>query len=247
MRGNIVNTLMKITSVRGPSAREFFSPTIEGSTVGMYSSPPSFVPGFHHSIEMHVVIGISDSTRSFVSKLSLQMFLRLARSVLRVDQCLKINRLQFPRFITHAVESPATVVPSSNASAIPSAADVASSMKLSVLKRVPRKKRLSDTSKKSDEHEQYFTISALATADWYDLDRLKQRFVSSSSPFQIVPIAEVIKNVLCVQIPSQRSESTTESEAFIFEDGAVVFWNVQKEHEKLILHEVGDPGAKHGR
>ena len=235
-----MNTLMKITSVRGPSAREFFSPTIEGSTVGMDSSPPSFVPGFHHSLNMHVVIGISDSTRSSVSKLSLQMFLRLARSVLRVDQRLKINRFQFPRFITHAVE-PSAVVPPSKASAIPSAADVASSMKLSVLKRVPRKKRLSDTSKKSDEHEQYFTISALATADWYDLDRLKQRFVSSASPFQIVPIAEVINDVLCVQIPSPRSESSTESEAFIFEDGAVVFWNVQKEHETLILHEVGDP------
>ena len=185
--------------------------------------------------------GLNEKVRR---EFSLQMFLRLARSVLRVDQCRKINGLPLPRFVSDAVQSSAAIL---SPKAPTEGADTASSMKLSVLKRVPRKKRLSDTSKMSDEHDQYFTISALATADWYDLDRLKQRFVSSSSPFQIVPIADVINDVLCVQIPSHRSESTTDSEAFIFEDGAVVFWNVEQQHEKAILHEVRENLANGGR
>jgi uncharacterized Rmd1/YagE family protein len=113
--------------------------------------------------------------------------------------------------------------------------DGSSPMKLSVIKRVPRKKPVWKATNISNQREgQYFNVCAYATADWYDLDRLKQHFISSSNSFKLIPIPEMFNDVLCIQIPKQ----TKHSEIFIFDDGAVVFWNVEKDDETLILNQV---------
>ena len=113
-------------------------------------------------------------------------------------------------------------------------------MKLTVLKRAARKKRTFDTTTTSSQREeQLLNVSAVATADWYDLERLKQRFLSTSSAFQLVTISDAINDVLCIQIRSNAPTSAvSNSEAFIFDDGAVVFWNVKKEDEKTLLKQV---------
>jgi uncharacterized Rmd1/YagE family protein len=175
------------------------------------------------------------------------MFLRTIRSFALLDKSIKLTGSRFPRFISQIIPNPseshlASVVRShkiTNTKTLALSAD-ASPMKLSVLKRVPKKKRIwNATPIVNQREEQYSNVSALATADWYDLDRLKQRFLSSPGPFKIVPISEVVNDVLCIQIRSTpNTDKTTNSEAFIFDDGAVVFWNVQEDYEKLILNEV---------
>jgi len=169
------------------------------------------------------------------------MFLRAIRSL---DKTLKLTGTTFSRFVSQTLPNPiesrssSAIRPSKlpNHEPLSSSSDVTSTMKLSILKRAPRKKpQWKATNISNQREEQYFNVSALATADWYDLDRLKQRFITSSNQFQLVPISEMINDVLCIQIPT---ESPTKSEAFIFDDGAVVFWNVQQDHEKFILNEV---------
>ena len=125
----------------------------------------------------------------------------------------------------------------SNPSAV---ADVSSAMKLSVFKRLPRKKTMWQSTTTTNQQDQttYFDVSAYATADWYDLDRLKQRFLKASNAFQIVSIPETFNDVLCVQISKATSSAPVNSQAFIFDDGAVVFWNVEHDDETLIFQEV---------
>ena len=170
------------------------------------------------------------------------MFLRVISSLSRT---LHFSRLTSARFASQTQPNPVErrlppVNCSSKSSPQPLTAlspDVASSMKFSVIKRVPRKKPAWKTTNASNlREEQLFNVSALATADWYDLERLKQRFAALSLPFQLVPISDMINDVLCVQISS--ATSPNKSEAFIFDDGAVVFWNVQEEHKKLIQDQV---------
>ncbi|CAF1394065.1 unnamed protein product [Rotaria sp. Silwood1] len=108
-------------------------------------------------------------------------------------------------------------------------------MKLPVLKRVPRKKPTwRETNLLNHREEQYYNVIAYATADWYDLDRLKQRFISLSKRFQLISISNII-DILCIQIECETKEK---SQAFIFDDGAVIFWNVKNDDEKFILNEV---------
>ena len=117
--------------------------------------------------------------------------------------------------------------------------DVPSPMKLTVPKRVPRKKPVWKTTQLSPEQDQtsHFNVCAYATADWYDLERLKQRLLQSSNAFQLIPIPDTMDDVLCVQIA--KTESTpVNSQAFIFDDGAIVFWNVANADERTIFKEV---------
>lgn len=167
------------------------------------------------------------------------MFLRAALS-----RSYKLNPFTSLRSLTHTFPK---AVPSRVTSEIPpvsQSADGLSPMKLSVLKRVTRKKRMLDatTTLNQQREEQFLNVSALATADWYDLEQLKQRFLSSSSAFQLVTISDAINDVLCIQIRSNAPTipigSSSSSEAFIFDDGAVVFWNVKQEDERTLLKQV---------
>lgn len=117
--------------------------------------------------------------------------------------------------------------------------DIPTQMKFSITKRAPRKKPLWKSVNVPTEHDQtsYFNVCAYATADWYDLDRLKQRFLQSSHAFQLISIPDTMDDVLCVQIPKTESTSMN-SQAFIFDDGAVVFWNVENPDEKMIFKEI---------
>lgn len=155
-----------------------------------------------------------------------------------------IPNLRFNRWVSQATK----VVVQSNESTSPALklcnpspiAEVSSSMKLSVTKRVPRKKpiwKATDSINQLDETN-YFNVSAYATADWYDLDQLKQRLLNASNTFRIVSIPETVNDVLCVEISKPTSAAPVSSQAFIFDDGAVVFWNVEQEDEKRIFHEV---------
>jgi uncharacterized Rmd1/YagE family protein len=163
------------------------------------------------------------------------MFLRIIHSTIN------LTRPRLTRFISRTLPDAIESRPSklSNARPITSSTDASSSMKLSVLKRLPRKKPIWKATNISNQRDgSYFNVCAYATADWYDLDRLKQRLIASTTPFQLVPISEMINDVLCLQIHKQ-----TKSQAFIFDDGVVVFWNVEQEDEKFILnqvHEVSD-------
>jgi uncharacterized Rmd1/YagE family protein len=149
----------------------------------------------------------------------------------------------FLRYVCHRLTSirclskaAADTIVSHRSTAFVPVIDTSLPLKLSVLKRTPRKKRLCDMNNAiSQREEKYFPVSAVATADWYDLDRLKQRFLATSSPFQLVSISNAVDDVLCIQIASN---SNTSSEAFIFDDGAVVFWNVGLQEEKFILNQV---------
>lgn len=115
--------------------------------------------------------------------------------------------------------------------------DMTSSMKLPVFKRLPRKKPAWKDINSPNQYEgQYYNLSAYATADWYDLDCLKERLQTLSKPFHLINISDLIENVLCVQI---KRDAAQKSQAFIFDDGAVIFWNVQIDDEKLILKEAG--------
>lgn len=170
------------------------------------------------------------------------MFLRIIRSI---DKTINLNGTRFSRFISQTspnpIESRASCttrtlkLPTNKPISL--ATDVSSSMKLSVIKRLPRKKPNWKTA--NQREGPYFSVCAYATADWYDLDRLKQRFSSSSTPFQLVPISEMFNNVLCLQT-SNPSLPTKTSETFIFDDGAVVFWNVDENSENLILNLVNE-------
>jgi uncharacterized Rmd1/YagE family protein len=161
------------------------------------------------------------------------MFLRVIRSL---DKTIKFSGIRFSRFISQAAPNPIVSRTLPKLSDVKLATDAASLMKLTVLKRIPRKKPAWKATNISNQRDgQYFNVCAFATADWYDLDRLKQRLSSSSIPFQLIPLSEVINDVLCIQI---RTETAPNSEVFIFDDGAVVFWNVQKDHEKILLNEV---------
>lgn len=170
------------------------------------------------------------------------MFLRIVHAF---NRTVRFNPTTFTRFVSQTLpetiesRSPSAPRPLKASLTPPTAlsADVAATMKLTVLKRVPRKKPKCKASNISNtREEQLCNVCALATADWYDLDRLKQRLLTVSSPFQLVPLSDTINDVLCLQTSS--SASATKSEAFIFDDGAVVFWNVQQEHKKLILDQV---------
>ncbi|CAF1073195.1 unnamed protein product [Rotaria sordida] len=158
-----------------------------------------------------------------------KMFLRLLRSY---DKTIILNGIKFSRFLSESSSS------SSRGRALKcyNSKEISSSMKLPVLKRVARKKPTwKETNILNQREEQYFNVIAYATADWYDLDRLKQRFISLSKPPQLIHISNMLDNVLCIQIHREIKEK---SEAFIFDDGAVIFWNVQNDDEKLILNEV---------
>ncbi|CAF1172591.1 unnamed protein product [Rotaria sordida] len=157
-----------------------------------------------------------------------KMFLRLLRSY---DKTIILNGIKFSRFLSESSSS-------SRGRALKcyNSKEISSSMKLPVLKRVARKKPTwKETNILNQREEQYFNVIAYATADWYDLDRLKQRFISLSKPPQLIHISNMLDNVLCIQIHREIKEK---SEAFIFDDGAVIFWNVQSDDEKLILNEV---------
>lgn len=160
------------------------------------------------------------------------MFLRIIRSLDKTTR--------FSRFISQT--SPNSLESRSARSAklihkkVPTLSnDVSSSMKLTVIKRIPRKKPAWKATNISNQGP-YFNVCAYATADWYDLNRLKQHFTLSSTSFQLVPISEEFNNVLCIQIPN----TTKPSQAFIFDDGAVVFWNVEENSENLILKHVNE-------
>jgi uncharacterized Rmd1/YagE family protein len=156
------------------------------------------------------------------------MFLRIIRSLDKTRQ--------FSRFISKTVPNTAESRCLPKLSDVKLSTDIPSPMKLTVLKRIPRKKPVWKATNIINQRDgQYFNVSAFATADWYDLDRLKQRLVSLTIPFQLIPMSEAINDVLCIQI---RTETPTNSEAFIFDDGAVVFWNVQHDHEKMLLNAV---------
>jgi uncharacterized Rmd1/YagE family protein len=157
------------------------------------------------------------------------MFLRIIRSL---DKTIRFHRL-----ISQTSPNP---IKSRSLKPLSLSTDVSSSMKLSVTKRVPRKKPIWKATNVSNQRDgtSYFNVCAYATADWYDLDRLKQRLLSSSTTFQFVPITETFNNVLCIKIPKQTS--STNSQAFIFDDGAVVLWNVEQDYEKLILNHVNE-------
>jgi uncharacterized Rmd1/YagE family protein len=47
----------------------------------------------------------------------------------------------------------------------------------------------------------------------------------------------MFSSVLCIKIPKR---TTTNSEAFVFDEGVVVFWNVEQDDEKLILKQVNE-------
>ncbi|UJR09518.1 hypothetical protein I4U23_013756 [Adineta vaga] len=178
------------------------------------------------------------------------MFLRIIHSL---DRTSNFSRVTAFRFISQTLSNPLetrstktnvsrSLKPSYKPLPQPPSlgTDVASSMKLTVLKRIARKKpKLKATNLSNQREEQFFNVCALATADWYDLDRLKQRLTTLSIPFQLVPISDTINDVLCLQI-STTTTSSSRSEAFIFEDGAAVFWNVQQEYKKLILDHIDE-------
>ncbi|CAF1315793.1 unnamed protein product [Rotaria magnacalcarata] len=172
------------------------------------------------------------------------MFLRIIRSF---DKIISLQGIKFSRFASHASPASSEVRSScppapghscnrSNSKQVMPTTEVSSSMKLPVLKRLPRKKPAWKESNFANQYEgQYFSLTAYATADWYDLNQLKQRLTSLSKPFQLVHISDLIENVLCIQI---HRDGTKKSEAFIFDDGAVIFWNVKHDDEKIILKEV---------
>ncbi|CAF3063954.1 unnamed protein product [Rotaria sp. Silwood2] len=171
------------------------------------------------------------------------MFLRLIHSF---DNTIILNGIKYCRFISQEssnlikFRSLSTKRPlkCSKSKQITLGTDIStsSSMKLPVLKRVPRKKPTwTETNILNQREEQYFNVIAYATADWYDLDRLKERFTLLSKSFELLPISNIIDNVLCIKISRETKEK---SEVFIFDDGAVIFWNVQNDDEKLILNEV---------
>ena len=145
------------------------------------------------------------------------MFLRILPRVFR--QCQSI------RFLSQPVAKPIEMV---------QPPDMAAAMKFSVIKRAPKKRRLSSVDDQTPET--YLHVSALATADWYDLDRLKDRLAAPNTPFQLIPISDLIDDVICVQ-----SKGQNRSHAFIFDDGAVVFWNVPYDEEKRLLEQVTPP------
>jgi len=163
--------------------------------------------------------------------------------------------IRFSRFISQTSPNPIESRPSFKARSLkPShhkplllSTNVSSPMKLSISKRLPRKKPIWKATNISNQRGggQYFNVCAYATADWYDLDRLKQHFNSLPTPFQLVPESEIFNDVLCIKIPKETTTTTTTtlttiSEAYIFDDGAVVFWNVEKDDEKLILNQVNE-------
>ena len=167
-----------------------------------------------------------------------QMFLRSIRSF---DKVFKSDPFQFSRSISQTTPNPIESRPSAigrslKHSDIKQIPNTSSSMKLNVLKRIPRKKPLWDSVNIPNQREgQYFNVSAFATADWYDLNRLKQRLNSLSNSYKLIDISGMIDDVLCLQIYTQ---SIVKRQAFIFDDGAVVFWNVEQNDEQLILNEV---------
>ena len=165
------------------------------------------------------------------------MFLRAA-----LNGSYKLNPFTSLRSLAHTFPKAAPSRVISEVPPVSQSADGLSPMKLSVLKRVTRKKRMLDaTTTLNQREEQFFNVSAVATADWYDLEQLKQRFLSASSAFQLVTISDAINDVLCIQIRSNAPTSpigSGSSEAFIFDDGAVVFWNVKQEDERTLLKQV---------
>jgi uncharacterized Rmd1/YagE family protein len=168
------------------------------------------------------------------------MFLRIIRSL---DKTINLTGTKFYRFISQTslnpISSATRPLKFSNNKPISLSTDITSSMKLSVSKRISRKKPLwKSTNIQNQREEQYFNVCAYATADWYDLDQLKQRFSSSLNSFQLIPFSEMFSNVLCIKISKQTT--TTNSEAFVFDDGVVVFWNVEQDNEKLILNQVNE-------
>ena len=114
-----------------------------------------------------------------------------------------------------------------------------SPMKFSVIKRVPRKKPAYQTTMQSNLLENsHYNVCAYATADWYDLDRLKQHFLSSTKPFQLIPISDMFNNVVCIQISDQNPSSKIRSQVFLFDDGAVIFWNVEDKYQEMIFNQL---------
>lgn len=125
---------------------------------------------------------------------------------------------------------PTNLNPTVSAAQAPTAA---ADLKFSVFKRAPKKKRTVF----DHRAETLLKVSAFATADWYDLDRLKENISAESDRFQLISIPHVVNDVLCLQINS-KSESKMTSEAFIFDDGAIVFWNVEPQDEECLLNQV---------
>ncbi|CAF0914717.1 unnamed protein product [Didymodactylos carnosus] len=124
---------------------------------------------------------------------------------------------------------------------------------LTVPKRVPKKHRISpelttiQTNVDVLTTTENYRVIAYATADYYNLDDLKEKLLSLSSiyQFQLAPISDDIEDVLCLQNRLTDNESTlvtnnSSREAFIFDDGCIVYWNMTNDERKQIMNLVNE-------
>lgn len=79
-----------------------------------------------------------------------------------------------------------------------------------------------------------FKAKAYATADYYDLDLLKESLLNSGA-YEVIDIGKGVDNCLCVKPKYQQVNEIEPRHIFFFEDGSVVFWNVSMEEQNSML------------
>ncbi|CAF0717393.1 unnamed protein product [Brachionus calyciflorus] len=81
-----------------------------------------------------------------------------------------------------------------------------------------------------------FKVKAYATADYYDLDNLKESILNSKAYECVdIPNTDEAENFLCIKPKYQEINEIEPRHIFFFEDGSVVFWNLSNEEQHTIL------------
>lgn len=82
-----------------------------------------------------------------------------------------------------------------------------------------------------------FKVKAFATAQWYDLNGLKDT-LQKSGIYDLYDDGKPLtlpNNCICVKAKYEEINEIETRHIFFFEDGSVIFWNVSNEEEKSVM------------
>jgi uncharacterized Rmd1/YagE family protein len=90
-----------------------------------------------------------------------------------------------------------------------------------------------------------YDIDAMATADYYNIQKLQQAF-KTSQQYEIIQLDNALFDTwLCIrQKQTEPHIQINEKTAFLYEDGIVVFWNMTKGEKENILQIISNYSIK---